>query len=384
MKGLFLFSIFVITYGSLFPFNFQYVNSQEEGFNALFATSLLDGKFADVIGNIILFLPFGFAGTVLISRAKKPRQYIFCLYMFGIALAVGLQFLQIYLPYRVPALYDAAWNYVGIFVGSLAAHFMSKKYPEMLAAEDRMALLALSLCWILFLLTPFMFSFNLTILRENIQIHLDPNEYRMANVLFYTGVWLSYKKLMDEIRPGKRQILLSLEFVFVFTLLAKIFIYRNIIEPELLPGGIIAILMLRSHLFNKVNPYKVAAALLVPTMFYNSIYPLEFYGNPFKEFMWIPFSELFSDDMLPIVRTVFYKTFAYGAIVWTLYKSFPNSNWISYSCVIYAGLIEYLQHLTLARVGGLTEPLIVLFLVTFIHQVPEKFSLYEETDANTS
>lgn len=382
MKGLFLFSIFVITYGSLFPFNFQYVNWQEEGRNALFATSLLDGKFADVIGNIILFLPFGFAGTALITRENKQRQYYFYLFLFGGALALGLQILQIYVPYRVPALYDAAWNYVGIFIGGLAARFMSNRYPDMLAAEDKMALLALSLCWILFLLTPFIFSFNMGVLQENIRIHLNPTEYRFANIIFYTGIWLSYKKLIDEIRPGKRQFLLSLEFAVAVTLIVKIFIYRNIIEPELLPGGIIAIMMLRSHLFKKINPYKIAAAMLVPTMFYNSIYPLEFYDNPFKEFMWVPFSELFSDDMLPIVRTVFYKTFAYGAIVWTLYKSFPNSSWINYFCAIYAGLIEYLQHLTLLRVGGLTEPLIVLFLCTFIHQVPEKFNIYEKKDAN--
>lgn len=382
MKGLFLFSIFVITYGSLFPFNFQYVNWQEEGLRALFSTSLLDGKFADVIGNIILFLPFGFAGTELISKTKKPKRFYIYLYLFGITLAVGLQFLQIYLPYRVPALYDAAWNYVGIFAGGLVARFMSNRYPEMLAAEDKLALLALSLCWILFLLTPFMFSFNMSILQENIQIHLNPDEYRFANIIFYTGIWLTYKKIIDEIKPGRRHFLISLEFIVAFTLFAKIFIYRNIIEPELLPGAIIAILMLRSPLFNKVSPYKIAAALLVPTMFYNSLYPFEFYNNPFKEFMWVPFAELFSDDMLPIVRTVFYKTFAYGAIVWTLYKSFPNSNWISYSCIIYAALIEYLQHLTLIRIGGLTEPLMVLFLCTFIHQVPEKFSLFEEKDAN--
>ncbi len=377
MRGLFLFSIFTIIYGSLFPFNFQDVNSLREGLKELFAAPLSEGELADVIGNIVLFLPFGFAGTVLVSRNGDNKRHHLYLYVFGVTLAVVLQFLQIYLSYRVPALYDAAWNYVGIFLGAVMARFMNRKYPDMLAAEDKMALLGLLVSWIIFLLAPFMFSFNMDILRENIMIHADLNEYRIVNIIFYIAIWITYKKLIDEIKPDGQNFLLSLEVAVAVTLFLKIFVYRNLIEPELLPGGIIAIILLRSGIFKKISPYKTAASILVPTMFYNSLYPFEFYENPFKEFMWIPFSELFSGDMLPIIRTVFYKTFTYGSIVWTLYKSFPNSNWVTYFCIFYAALIEYLQHLTLFRVGGLTEPLLVIFLCTFIHQKREKFNLYK-------
>lgn len=376
MKGLFLFSIFVITYGSLFPFDFQYVNWQNDGIATLFSSSLFDSETPDLLGNIILFLPFGFAGTELISRNKLNKRFNYYLYTFGITLAVLLQILQIFLDFRVPALYDALWNGVGIFFGVLLARFMNKKYPRILEAEDRLALLALALSWVIFLLVPFLFHFNTEIIAENIRVHLDINEHRLANVIFYVAIWITFTKLIDELRPMGRNIFLSLEFLVLFTLTAKMFVYRDFLEPELLSGGILAIIIMRTGLFNKVSPYKICAAILVPVMFYNSIYPLEFWNNPFKEFMWIPFSELFSGDMLPIIRTVFYKTFAYGAIVWTLYKSFPNANWINYFCVFYAGLIEYVQHLTAFRIGGLTEPLIVLFLVTFIHQNRDKFDLY--------
>ncbi|MBL4603955.1 MAG: hypothetical protein JKY84_14515 [Emcibacteraceae bacterium] len=384
MKGLFLFSIFVITYGSLFPFNFQYVSWMEEGRYAFFSSSLSDGKIPDILGNIALFIAFGFAGTELISRSGKPRHYYFYLYIFGITFAITLQFLQIYLSSRVPALYDAAWNYVGIFLGGSLARFMDHKFPNMLEAEDKLALLALALSWIVFLLAPFMFSFNMEIFQENIRIHLDINEYRFANVIFYIAIWITYRKLIEEIKPDNQNILLSLEVAVCVVLFAKMFVYRDSIEPELLPGGIIAIILLRSTIFNKISPYKFAASILVPLMFYNSLYPFEFYENPFKVFMWVPFGELFSDDMLPIVHTVFYKTFAYGAIVWTLYKSFPNARWISIFCVIYAGSIEYFQHLTLFRIGGLTEPLLVIFLCTFIHQVNEKQDVYKDKNVKVN
>ena len=380
MKGLFLFSIFVIIYGSLFPFNFQSFVWPEEGVRILLSTSFFGSRMGDLIGNIVLFIPFGFAGTILISRNNLSRLYILYLYLFGVILAVALQFLQTYLPSRVPALYDALWNYAGIFLGSMLARFMGRRFPNMIHAEDKLALLALLLSWIAFLLTPFIFSFDMEILKDNISTHLDVNEHRITNILFYLGIWIAFKKLIDELLPNNKNILVSLELIVVITLIAKVFVYRDLIEPELLSGAILAIILIRSGLFKVISPYKVSAALLVPIMLYNSLYPFEFFDNPYKEFVWLPFGELFSDDILSTIRTVLYKTFAYGCIVWTLYKSFPNANWVSYFCVLYACLIEYLQHLTAFRVGGFTEPLMVLFLCTFIYQHKEtEFDLYEKS-----
>ncbi|MBT5074925.1 MAG: VanZ family protein [Kordiimonadaceae bacterium] len=384
MKGLFLFSIFVVTYASLFPFEFQYVSLESDRINDLLSTSLTGGVIGDVLGNIILFIPFGFAGAELISRNNPDKKYYIYLILSGFALALALQVIQIYLPSRVPALYDAVWNLAGITIGVVIAQFMDLHFPNVLKSDDRLALLSLLLSWIMFLLVPFIFTFNMELLNENIETHLDPSEYRLINIIFFTGLWISFEKLLDEIKPGRKSIFLTLEFALIFTMIAKMFVYRNIIEPEMLLGGIIAVLMIRSRMFNKINPYKVAALLLIPTMFYNSLYPFEFYENPFKEFAWIPFEELFSDDMLPKIQTVFFKTFSYGCILWTLYKSFPNSNWVNYFCIIYAGIIEYIQHQTLDRVGGLTEPLLVIFLCTFIHQNREVFNLYENEDLETS
>lgn len=368
MKGLFLFSVFVVTYGSLFPFEFQYVSWNNEGYDALLSTSLTGGRFGDMVGNIILFLPLGFAGTELNSRNGKNKKYYIYLYLGGLCLALALQIIQIYLPSRVPALYDAVWNFSGLLIGSFIALLINRFYPRILETDDRFSLQVLLLFWIMFLLSPFVFSFEMELLRDNIEKHLSLDEYRLVNVIFFAAIWLTFSKLMDEIKADRKSILLTLEFAILFTSVMKIFVWRNIVEPEMLLGGLIAVLLLRSGIFNKINPYKVAALLLIPTMFYNSLYPFEFFENPYKEFAWIPFEELFSSDMLPKMRTVFYKTFTYGCILWTLYKSFPNANWVNYFCIMYAGTIEYIQHLTFFRYGGLTEPLIVLFLCVFIEQ----------------
>lgn len=378
MKGLFLFSLFTIIYGSLFPFEFEYIDLQTQGKDTLLATSFFDGRLADILGNIVLFMPFGFAGSELISRHNKNKAYYLFLYGFGFILALTLQIIQLYLPSRVPALYDAAWNLCGIFVGDILARFIKVKYNNILKSDDRLALLGLLTTWIIFLLSPFVFSFDTELIKESLTYYLDPNEYRFVNVLLYIFLWVSFSNLLDELVPVSKNIFISLEFIFLITIIGKEFVYRNIIEPEIFLGGVCAIILVRSGIFKKINPYKISAICLIFAMFYNSLYPFEFYHNPFKEFMWVPFAELFSDDMIPIIRTVFYKTFIYGCILWNLYKGFPNSNWVPYFCVIYAASIEYFQHLTLFRVGGLTEPLLVIFLICFIKQKREVFNLYEE------
>lgn len=380
MKGLFLFSIFTIIYGSLFPFEFKYINWLPEGRDMLFSTSFFIGRTADLIGNMILFIPFGFAGSELLSRRKKRKEYLIYLYIFGFTLALSLQVIQVYLPSRVPALYDAVWNLLGIFIGILAAKLMRSYYPALLKADDRLALFILILCWIMFLLAPFFFTYDTGEMIKNIQIHLDPDQYRAANIFMFVAIWMSYASILKELFPHRKNVILSLEFAVVFTTIFKIFNYQNIIEAELLLSGIIAIILMRSGIFKKIKPYMITAIILLLSMYYNSLYPFEFFHNPYKEFAWIPFSELFSDNMLPKIRTVFYKTFIYGSIIWNLYKAFPNTRYIGYFCILYAGSIEYFQHLTYFRVGGFTEPLMVIFLLTFIKQKNEKFNLYEENN----
>jgi len=107
MRNLFLFSIFTIIYGSLFPFQFEYIDWATEGREVLFSTSLIDAKFSDLISNILLFAPFGYAGSFLISRNNKKNSFYYYLYIYGFILALTVQALQVYIPSRVPALYDA-------------------------------------------------------------------------------------------------------------------------------------------------------------------------------------------------------------------------------------------------------------------------------------
>lgn len=383
MRSIFLFSIFVIIYGSLFPFDFQYVNWANEGRRMLFSTSFFGGKITDILSNILLFIPLGFSGSELISRHTKSEKFYIYLCFFAFILAIGLQILQIYIPQRFPAFYDAVWNIIGTFVGILLANFMARRYPHILNSDNKISLFILLSSWIFFLLLPFIFSFEKSLLTQNINAHISLEEYKLANIFIFTGIWLAFERLLDEMVYIKKNILFSLESVLILTTVLKIFTFNNVIEPEIFLGGIIAVIISKSSFYKNRAAYKCIALILIPSMFYYSLYPFEFTNNPYKDFIWIPFAELFSSNILGTLRTLFFKIFVYGAIVWTVYKSFPNAKSTAFLLIIYASSIEFLQHQTLLRIGGLTEILLVILLCGFLPRKTEKFDLYSrENNAN--
>jgi VanZ family protein len=378
MRGLFLFSIVIIIYGSLFPFDFQFENLAQNDRRAIFSTNIFGARIADILSNVLLFLPLGFAGSELISRNKNEQKYYFLLCFCSFILALGVQILQIYIPQRYPALYDVLWNMVGTFLGILTANLMARHYSHILKSDHKISLFILLMGWVFFLLTPFIFSFEKATLMANISSHLNIEKYKIENILMFTAIWIVFGKLLEEMIYIRKKLFFSLEAIFIIIIILKMFVFRNVIEPEIFTGGIIAILLLHSKLFLKINVYKLALIILLPMMFYNSLYPFEFIENPYKKFVWIPFGEIFTPDILQTLRTFSYKFFVYGAIIWCFYKSYPNAKWIIYILIAYAGLIEILQHFTLFRIGGLTEILIVILLYNFLPRETANFDLKTE------
>jgi len=134
-----------------------------------------------------------------------------------------------------------------------------------------------------FLLTPFIFSFEKATLMANISSHLNIEKYKIENILMFTAIWIVFDNLLEEMIYIRKKLFFSLEAIFIIIIILKMFVFRNVIEPEIFTGGIIAILLLHSKLFLKINVYKLALIILLPMMFYNCLYPFEFIENPYKK-----------------------------------------------------------------------------------------------------
>ncbi|MCP5144479.1 MAG: VanZ family protein [Gammaproteobacteria bacterium] len=114
MRSLFFVVCALIVYGSLFPFDFVAVDFMAT-LGRRFESSLASmGRPTDLIGNIILFLPYGVTGVLAFGH-KAPRMLT--LVAGGLLLALLCQLLQVYLPSRTPALVDVVWNLAGMALG---------------------------------------------------------------------------------------------------------------------------------------------------------------------------------------------------------------------------------------------------------------------------
>lgn len=110
----------LIAYGSLYPFNFT---APPEGIvGRLFAEALSGGSRGDILGNIGLFIPWGLLGVLAIA----PERAISRTLGIGFLLALGLQVIQVWIPSRTPAMYDAIWNMGGCLIGMVLGHYLRK------------------------------------------------------------------------------------------------------------------------------------------------------------------------------------------------------------------------------------------------------------------
>ena len=104
-------------YGSLYPFDFS-LGALGNVDMAMFLTDWrLFSSRGDLLGNISLFLPYGFFGMLAVRREQSRSARFVALAVFRLFVAEWLQFLQFALPSRDDALGDVIWNAAGLAIG---------------------------------------------------------------------------------------------------------------------------------------------------------------------------------------------------------------------------------------------------------------------------
>jgi VanZ family protein len=155
-----------IVYGSLFPFDFVSAGLPIDSF---FAEYHVFAHQSDALDNFFLFVPLGI-GLALAFRRPAARSAAALLAI--LALAIGIQLLQLYLPSRVASLADAFWNTVGMGAGFLIAarvrHALHAQLVGHGAGRDLFAA-GLLLLWLLYESFPFIPTLDIGLLREHVK-----------------------------------------------------------------------------------------------------------------------------------------------------------------------------------------------------------------------
>ncbi|HQQ71117.1 MAG TPA: VanZ family protein [Alicycliphilus sp.] len=116
----------LIVFASLFPFE----GWREQGVSPwVFLTARLPPHYwtwFDVSLNLAGYAPFGFLLALALLRTGWPRAAVPVAALAGALLSLGMEYLQIFLPRRVPSNMDLALNAAGALLGALAAALLER------------------------------------------------------------------------------------------------------------------------------------------------------------------------------------------------------------------------------------------------------------------
>ncbi|MDF2388555.1 VanZ family protein [Nostoc ellipsosporum NOK] len=128
------FSIVVVLIATLYPFNFYLTNSLS--IQTVIASFDNSSSFQDVVNNILLFIPLGFALTALLQKTKiKPLSKFLTVILFSAGLSLTVENLQMFLPSRLPTPADIANNTLGGSVGMICFYvWHSQSFIDILSS----------------------------------------------------------------------------------------------------------------------------------------------------------------------------------------------------------------------------------------------------------
>jgi hypothetical protein len=131
LRALLWISVALITHGSLYPWRFVAPASWPAALHDLFGGGMWTGL-SDVVGNIVLFVPLGVLGTLLLRERRDALMRRLALSGFvivGVAFSFGLQVLQICIPSRTAVVSDSVWNTAGLILGIVLASLGTRVTP---------------------------------------------------------------------------------------------------------------------------------------------------------------------------------------------------------------------------------------------------------------
>jgi len=128
--------VFLIVYNTLIPFNFQY------GIGDIpillrrvdwipYAGVYSRISITDIVGNILLFIPFGFFLYLVLNEKGVPHPLLLTA-IASFLLSAGIEAIQLFIPERNTAAHDLLNNTLGGIAGAIGAYFYTLAFGKYL------------------------------------------------------------------------------------------------------------------------------------------------------------------------------------------------------------------------------------------------------------
>ncbi len=346
----------LIAYGSLYPFDFVWSGAAGSALEAFLGSTRLWSSRGDVAGNVLLFLPWG----ALMPRLAPAHRWHWPTFMYGLALAVVLQLLQLGLPSRDAALSDVFWNGIGIVAGQLLLYpLITRLYTGDATTARLSAGVALPLMWLTLMALPLVPSLDWQSLKAHLRAFTGPSGPSLPDLLLACGSVLAVgAALLSKFPPARTLLLLAA--VLVLAAAAKLLTLDNTLhQTELLAWGLA---WTSTLLVAKARPALLAAiafATLLTAVTLINLQPFTF-TSARSPFNLQPFAGYLQGDMLGNLRELAQTAWITVALLWLGARLGGHVPGVATFLIVWVLLLEVAQMWIAGRSADITPALTTL------------------------
>lgn len=370
MRALLLIVV-LIGYGSLYPFDFTANGNWLPQMGAFFTRPELRMRRGDLVGNLLLFAPYGFVATTL-SNGRRPvdtaHARLAPLLALGLLLALVLQLAQLWLPSRVAAMGDVLANLCGMLLGSLAA-LVVRKLSMGVAGHSILdatatdsphthAPLVLMALWLAYQWFPLVPTLDLQNILNALKPLLRAPQLDVVRALHTALAWCAFFKLW-ELSALTQVSGRALAAVALLAVGAKPLIAGASISLTNAVGLVLALVCLPWRKHRASLPVLIVAMFV--SLLASGLTPLSSLG-PARPFHWIPFTGFLEGSMGMNLLSLLEKTYFYGTLI--LLITARRGRPLAAACMVAACLavIEAAQVFIPTRTAESTDPILALII----------------------
>ena len=355
--------LFLIVYGSLYPFRFQDAGAHDlPGLLARLPWARTTRS--DIAANILLYLPFGAClGWMLASRLSGLLTLLLVA-LAGLALSLGIEIAQIFETRRVASFADVAYNSTGALAGgALALVLLAARHGlrrnalvDVLAQPIAASLLLL---WVGYRLAPFGVALSPAEWRAAVTPLLDDPWFAPWEIIRLLIPWLVVALAIRSLLPGRNDLT-----GLAVTMLAVLAGLVLVAGKTLVPAEIVAMALALAfdRILGRVEASRVAALLawaVAALIVADGLAPFNFGLGP-DSFGLVPFEDSLTRYRATNLGDLFHRCFAYGALVWLLVRAGHRALLATVMAGALVLGVEILQAWLPGKTGDITDPLLVV------------------------
>ncbi len=356
--------VFLIVYGSLYPW--QFVPRQLAG-NPLgillhaWHPQLTRFLFRDVVVNISIYVPLGFAAHFVFRKIRWPLLSLYGPVLLGLLLSVAVELTQLFTPHRDTNMLDVITNVIGSVLGVIAAVLFEKIAGPLPRRSSQVPIdqgaLMLVFCWAAWLVFPFFPALSQHALYARLSVFLHSPVFSLVSFVSAVAVWFTLGLLLTA--AGIRRPVALLGFSLLVIPAQFLIVDRQPVPSDLI--GAVAGFLLFALRPPAKSVTKTEAGAFYAMLVLRGLSPFRFVPES-TGFTWVPFAALLNADWQFAVLVMLGKICYYASAIWLLRNAGMR---LLNSAIVVAAILAAIEiaqiHLP-GRTSETTDPLLALIM----------------------